>query len=312
MKNNKILVVGELIIDEHFFCNKVGVSLETPTTPKVMLRHSNQFLGGAGMVYAGLESINKLNALLTVVGKDFNKSLINRYKNIFFIKHIGASIKKQRYWVDNNKVLQINYGNEKKISNIKGIQSKIILKIHKIKKNFNSLIISDYRSGLFDKKFLIKILEICKNNNMTIYADQQLSDHKSSLEIFKDFDYLVINENELNKSLKKNIAKKKSIQRNTKLLQKKLNIPNLIIKRGSKGSMALMNNKFFYSKPFKKNDDIIDTAGAGDYYLSMFASTEGMDIMDRLKFSNIWSYLKIIQHDSNIPSYKSFLKTINR
>ena len=263
------------------------------------------------MVYTGLKSINKHNALLTVVGKDFNQSLISKYENIFFFEHNGTSIKKQRYWVDNNKILQINYGNEKKIRNIKKIQSKIILKIHKMKKKFNSLIISDYRRGLFDKNFLTKILQICKNNNITIYADQQLSDHKSSLEIFKNFDYLVINENELNKSLRKNIVKKKSIQENTKFLQKKLDIPNLIIKRGSKGSMAFMNNKFYYSKPFKKNDNIIDTAGAGDYYLSMFASTEGLNITDRLNFSNIWAYLKIIQNDSNIPTYKSFLKIIN-
>ena len=75
--------------------------------------------------------------------------------------------------------------------------------------------------------------------------------------------------------------------------------------------LTFMNNKFYYSKPFKKNDNIIDTAGAGDYYLSMFASTEGLNIMDRLKFSNIWAYLKIIQNDSNIPTYKSFLKIIN-
>ena len=263
------------------------------------------------MLYAGLESINKHNALLTPVGKDFNKSLIKKYKNIYYFEHTGASIKKQRYWVDNDKILQINYGNEKKIRNIKKIQSKIILKIQKMRKKFNSLIVSDYRRGLFDKKFLIKISKICKKNNITIYADQQLSDHRSSLGIFKNFDYLVINENELNNSLKRNIVKKKSIQNNIKFIQKKLNIPNLIIKRGIKGSMALMNNKFYYSKPFKKNHNIVDTAGAGDYYLSMFASTEGLDIINRLRLSNIWSYLKIIQKDSGIPSYRSFLKIIN-
>ena len=111
--------------------------------------------------------------------------------------------------------------------------------------------------------------------------------------------------------MKRNIVKKKSIQNNIKFIQKKLNIPNLIIKRGIKGSMALMNNKFYYSKPFKKNHNIVDTAGAGDYYLSMFASTEGLDIINRLRLSNIWSYLKIIQKDSGIPSYRSFLKIIN-
>ena len=119
MKKNKILVIGELIIDEHFFCDKIGVSLETPTTPKGKLRYSNQLLGGAGMVYTGLKSINKHNALLTVVGKDFNKSLISKYENIFSFEHNGTSIKKQRYWVDHNKILQINYDNGKKIRNIK-------------------------------------------------------------------------------------------------------------------------------------------------------------------------------------------------
>ena len=95
--------------------------------------------------------------------------------------------------------------------------------------------------------------------------------------------------------IQKTIVKKKSIQKNIKYLKQKLNISNLVIKRGSKGSMALMDNKFYYSKPFKKNNDIIDTAGAGDYYLSMFASTEGLNIIDRLKFSNIWAYLKLFK-----------------
>lgn len=312
MKKKKILILGELIIDEHFFCNQIGVSLETPNTPKGKILFTSQLLGGAGMVYTGLQAINKHNTFLTVVGKDFDNKLISKFKNIFFFKHNGISVKKQRYWVNNNKVLQINYGNENKINNIKKIQSKIIIKINKIKKKFNSIIISDYRRGLFDKNFLTKILKICKKNNITIYGDQQLSDHRSSLGIFRNFDYLIINENELNKSLKKNIFNKMAIQKNIKLLQKKLNIANLVIKRGSKGSMAFINNKFYYCKAFKKNNNIIDSAGAGDYYLSMFASTEGQNIINRLKFSNIWAYLKITQRNSGIPFYKNFLKIINK
>ena len=50
------------------------------------------------MVYTGLKSINKHNALLTVVGKDFNQSLISQYENIFFFEHNGTSLKKQRYY----------------------------------------------------------------------------------------------------------------------------------------------------------------------------------------------------------------------
>ena len=293
-KNNTrikdMLLIGELIFDINIYSKLIGTSLETPTI-KSFYKNTKIELGGAGKVYKAFLKLKKQCDFISVLGSDkVIKIKDKNYEKIIKYFHKGKSITKTRYWVDNYKLLQINLDNERKINNVKYIQNKILK--HLKNNAYKSIIISDYMHGLFDKDFIDKILKIVRQKKTTIYVDQQSSHKKSGLNIYNNIDYLIINENELNLFNKQNITIKQKI----KNISKQLNIPNIVIKLGSNGSIAYLDNKFFKTEVFKKINNLSNTSGAGDYFLAKFAASYNKNFKVRLKLSNKFSYDYIIKN----------------
>jgi len=283
-ENPNIIVIGELIIDEHTYSKMIGTSLETPTL-KSQFRSKKITMGGAGKVFTALQGINKNNYFITILGSDKKKIRFSYDKKIIKFFHKGKSIIKKRYWIDNYKILQINSDNNRTILNIKNIQKKILRILEKYKK-CKAIIISDYMHGMFDPFFTKQIINFAKINNIVTYVDQQASKNNSNLYLYKGFDYLIINENELNIFFSNNDELKKNIKKLNMLLE----IPNIVIKLSSKGCIGFHNNKFYRVAAYKKIYQPLDTSGAGDYFLAKFVSSKQKNFNKRLLESNKFSY----------------------
>ena len=67
--SKKIIVIGDLIIDEYIDCEPLGMSQEDPTIVVSPLT-SNLFVGGAGIVAQHAASLGGSSSLVSVVGDD--------------------------------------------------------------------------------------------------------------------------------------------------------------------------------------------------------------------------------------------------
>ncbi len=288
MKENKIILIGELIIDKNLYLKKNGKSAEF-FSPKKKLIKTDFNLGGAGMVYSALNLLKKKIFFLTIAETKFKKFFSKKLKkNIFFDRNYKFT--KSRYWQDKKLIMQINDIKINKFSLV-NFQSDVLKKIKKIS-NKSIVVLSDYRGAIFQKKFTKKIIEIMKKKNCIIFLDQQSTSKEPDLVKFKNVDYLVLNQEEYKKAFKRYKIINKNFNNSLSQLQQILKIKNFIVKKGKNGSIFFSQGKLIKASVYKKlkTGNII---GAGDYFLAKFITINNKNIYKRLANSNMFSYKKI-------------------
>jgi rfaE bifunctional protein kinase chain/domain len=124
---NKIVVLGDLIIDEYIFGNSSRISPEAPV-PVVNLNYSKSFFGGAGNVYRNLNALESACKFICVSDKtNLHLSSIIGFdkKSIKLIndKSIKSSTKK-RVISNNQQIVRIDQETTNDIS--KKSQKKIL------------------------------------------------------------------------------------------------------------------------------------------------------------------------------------------
>lgn len=281
---NKTLIIGELIFDNHFLLKKIGKSLET-NTPKFQIEKFSSNFGGAGHVYNELKKLNN-NKNLIFFTKNNNKQYSITDKNIIAINSNEKNIYKNRYWLKNKKIIQINDDNYKKTTEQIKIFNKLKFLLNN-KKKINKIIISDYNNGLIFQKLIDKIIKHSKNKKVKLLVDTQVR-KVEEIKNFYNVDYFFMNENEKKLYLKKYCCK------NLKELMKKKNIKNIILKKAKRGVEILGKNNLKIKGIIGKK--VIDEAGAGDTFLANFTySMDKFNIKNCLIKSNKAAYKSITE-----------------
>jgi bifunctional ADP-heptose synthase (sugar kinase/adenylyltransferase) len=286
---NKIIIVGDLIIDNHYISDNIGRAAEY-NAPKGILKKKYFQIGGAGMVLNGLMVIDKTAQLITWSNIKFKKSFLKiNQKNIIYTQ--DNNIEKNRYWINNKLILQINEVFRLNKKKVKSVQKRILNKINK-EKNIKSIILCDYRGGIFNNFFSKNIIKIAKKKGITTYIDQQSTSNNPDLIKFSGSNFLVLNKSEYLKAFQIYSIKKKNFLENLKILRNLLKIQFLIIKMGIKGSAILKNNILLKINAFKKANRS-NTIGAGDFFLAKFVANNKINLSKRLYEANKYAYQKI-------------------
>ena len=284
----KIFLIGELILDRNLFIKSIGKAVEF-NSPKYQILKNTINLGGAGMVYSALKILSKRVEFFSIANSDFEKIVpSNLKKNLIFDNQYR--LEKQRVWKKNKLIMQINNIKISKKAVLK-FQNNLIKKLKKIRKN-DIVILSDYRNGIFEKKFTKKIIKFIKSKKVNVYVDQQSTSKKPDLIKFKDSDYLVLNNNEYIKAFKTYKINNLNFKKSLKKLREKIIVNKIIIKSGKKGSIYNHDNNHVRVKALNYRKKV-NTIGAGDFFLARFATSDKKEIKKRLFEANKFAYDKI-------------------
>ena len=312
----KLLVIGDLIVDEYIESLPIGMSHEDPAL--VISPQSNKkFLGGAGIVAAHGSKLGAQVQFISMIGKDapgkFARKSLLKYgvdAHLFEEHHRPTSLK-QRYKNQNKTLIRINNLQELSI-NIK-LQDKVIKKFISLLKNIDGIIFSDFNYGFLPSRLVDACISNAKMKNIFISADSQSSSQIGDIGRFKKADLITPTEREARLSLKNNedglIILSNKIQKETKSKQ-------VILKLNQQG--IIINNYKNKSMPTSKlsalNTNPIDVAGAGDSLLtaSSLAMCAGGSIYEASYIGSLAAALQIGQ-TGNIPlKQKSLLNEIEK
>ena len=307
-KSLNILVIGETIIDEYNFCEALGKSGKEPV---LVLRDikTEQYLGGAVAISRHLSQFCKKIKLLSVIGekkeylREIRKGIPKNIKFEFITKKKSPTILKKRY-IDNislNKILGVYKLNDDPLTSKE--ENNLNKKLEKLVKKFDVVIVSDYGHGFIsDKSARI----ICSNSKYLALNAQvnaaNIGYH--SMRKYTNPDCVIINEKEIRQELR---DKNEKIENLMKKLSSNQKIKNLIVTRGSEGSVLFdkKNKKFFYSDAFAKK--AVDKIGAGDAMLSLIALSLKLGFSKEL--SLLLSSMAGAQSVEEIGNKKSIQKT---
>ena len=274
-KNIKVLVIGDLILDEYVTCQPLGMSQEDSSI--VVNSVDNEFfLGGAGIVSAHAAGLGANSSLISVVGKDkylriIKKKLkLNKVTNKLVSEQNRQSICKKRFRSENQVLFRLSELTRSSIS--LSTQQKIVNECKKNIKKTDVVIFSDFNYGTLNQNLVNKIISICKKNKVMMAADSQSSSQFGDIARFKGMDLITPTEHEARISTKNYDDGLVTMIDKLRELSKARNI---ILKLGPDGSLIhtkkIKKNNFITDRIRTLNSSPKDIVGAGDAMLTASA-----------------------------------------
>tara|TARA_B100001121_G_scaffold308508_1_gene332668 strand:- start:1985 stop:2950 length:966 start_codon:yes stop_codon:yes gene_type:complete len=309
----KILVIGDLMLDEYLYGNVERVSPEAPV-PIVRLEKKIYSLGGAGNVSNNISSLGAKVSLISLVGNDENSKIIDallKKKKIdkFFVLKSNKfkTIVKSRILSQGQQVLRLD--NEDDIFFNVPQKNNIFKNLKKKIKNFDCVIVSDYGKGVCDFEVLRYLIELANYLNIPVFADPRKKN--KNFEIYRNSFCITPNMNELN-SVYKNVGNNsKEVLQCSLDIKKRYNIKNVLVTRGEKGISLLDDkNKFHIYKSMAK--EVYDVSGAGDTVISTLATLycTKMNFKLAAKISNLAASVAVSHKGTYQISKKELAKII--
>jgi rfaE bifunctional protein kinase chain/domain/rfaE bifunctional protein nucleotidyltransferase chain/domain len=283
IKKKRVLIIGETIIDKYITTETIGKSGKESMLvlkPKKEIK----FLGGAAYIANLCSSFIKDIKIISFLGKENTEKnfiLKNLNKNIkynFLLKKNSPTINKLRYLDDykKTKIMGVYDLNDDLIS--KKEEKKFYTLIKKNIDKFDIILVADYGHGIITEKIRKLILK----KGHKVFLNTQINSFNRGYHTvfkYKKVNTLVINENELRYELR---DKHSEISKLAKILSKKISVKNIIVTRGTYGSMLISrkNNLIIFCPAFYQSN--IDTVGAGDTFFGICSLAIGSKVDSKI------------------------------
>ena len=274
----KVLVIGDLIIDEYITCETLGVSKEDPTIVVAPL-DNNKFIGGAGIVAAHAAGLGAQVEFCSVIGNDdlgsYAEELLGKYKvkSILLNDSTRPTTLKQRFRSEGKTLLRVSHLRQHEIS--REIGQLLLNKISKKIEAINLLVFSDFNYGVLPQWLVDEIMKLCIKYNVDVVADSQSSSQIGDISRFKNMLLITPTEHEVRLAVRDRVSGLAVIAQE---LSNKSEAKNIFITLGAEGL-------FIQRKSIDGDDDFQveqvpalnmypkDVSGAGDSLLICAALT---------------------------------------
>ena len=179
-KNKRVLVVGDLMLDQFIWGDATHISPEAPI-PVVKVDSESFMPGGAANVVNNICSVGGQAAVAGVVGNDApGKKLVALLEDEgadvsrVMVSDEESTIVKTRVIAQRQHVVRID--RDRKIQNGTEIRGRLLETIEKSIVDFDAVIIEDYGKGMLDQPVVERIIGLCRDNGAIVTADPKI-DH---------------------------------------------------------------------------------------------------------------------------------------
>ena len=259
----KILVMGDLILDEYLWGEVGRISPEAPVQV-VDVRKEFLTLGGAGNVVANLISLGGQVQVCSVVGQDSNgDALLDKFNRLglstegIFTVPNRPTTKKSRILAANQQVLRIDRETRQPIDTLWG--EKIINYLTQGKEEYAAIILSDYQKGVLTENVLKKIIDLARSYEKPVFIDPK----GVSFQKYHRANYITPNRKETARATGIALHTEKQIHEAGKKLLKELALDGVIITRGQEGISVFQRDQQPVNLPTQVKE-VFDVSGAGD------------------------------------------------
>lgn len=267
LKNIRVHLIGDTIVDSHTYGSMIGGQTKTPTI-SLKYEGKKQYLGGAGVVARHLQAAGAEVSFTSVVGDDELANFVNqelKVRNLnsdLIVDTSRPTTEKNAILCQNYRLLKLDTVDNSPISH--SIVERISKRIESVKTDV--VIFSDFRHGIFNRQSIPLLLSSIPNGALKV-ADSQVASRWGNILDFQGFDLITPNEREARFAL---ADQDSTIGPLAGKLFKESKSKNVILKLGERGLISLRD----------KSDGIhlstldsftrmpVDAVGAGDALIS--------------------------------------------
>lgn len=280
----RVVVIGELIVDEYVTCEALGMSREDPTIVVTPVT-SDRFVGGAGIVAAHAAGLGAQVDLVTVTGDDEIAAFANsRLSEMGVTAHLFAdesrpTILKQRFRADAKTLLRVSHMRQHAIN--KELSRQIAELFPSLLANCDLLVFSDFNYGLLHQRLVDELVNLARARGVSFVADSQSSSQTGDISRFHHAMLLTPTEHEARLAVRDADAGLVVVAEE---LRKAAEARHVMITLGDEGVLIQpeADDKWVTDRLPALNPAARDPAGAGDSLLitSALALTAGCSIWE--------------------------------
>lgn len=271
IQKQRILVVGDLMLDEFIWGNVHRISPEAPV-PVVQVTKESCYPGGAANVARNLSVFGAKTIVCGRIGNDDNGKKLSELLNRVGILTDGLiitsdfpTIVKTRIIARHQQVVRVD--REKNIlTTIKEVK-KIVSHVKTLLPHIDAIIIEDYGKGFIIQELVSKIIQMAKKSQKIITIDPNPKNplNWNSATLVKP------NRQEAFAAAGVLDESKADIKEIGEQLLAKWKIDSLLITLGEHGMMLFESNKKPYHTPTRAKE-VFDVSGAGDTVIAFYTA----------------------------------------
>lgn len=259
-KKPRILVVGDLMVDNYIWCDCKRVSPEAPVLIMNATKHDKR-LGGAANVYANLQSLGASVFALSVIGDDeAGRFLEQHLKAKLLIQKGRTSSLKNRIVAHSQQVLRLDDESCEDIA----LEDELLSEFDTMIKDYEAIVLSDYGKGVLTQKVCQHIIKKANDFDIPVLIDPKGSDYSK----YKGATLLTPNKKEAIEALKMPNLEGENLKLGIQRLKNELDLRYSIITLSEAG-IALFDDTLHIIPTQAK--DVFDVTGAGDSVISVLA-----------------------------------------
>lgn len=308
-ESDKVLCVGDLILDHYVHGNIDRISPEAPIPILKANDRNYNILGGCGNVARNICSANNKCHLISIVGNDDDglklKDIMKKIKNLtssIIVDPDRCTTKKTRYVCENQQILRVDKEMENPISS--AIELKIIKLLKKKINDCNVIVLSDYNKGVLTNNLIKKIIKITRDHKKILIVDPK----KKDFSVYAGATFITPNLKELKEATNtigittKNNEDNLVLKLSKKIIDK-FDFKAVITTRSSNGISVVTDVGRFFHLPSEAKE-VFDVSGAGDTVLAYLSSSisKGHSLESSIKISNVAAGLAVAKFGTSVVS----------
>lgn len=267
---SRILVLGDVMLDEYLWGNVSRISPEAPV-PVVEIMKESVKLGGAANVALNVRALGDDPILVGVIGKDGNGERVMSALDQGQIKGDGIftsdsrmTTTKTRVIAHNQQVVRADRENTDEIS--EELTGRIMQFVEEILPDVGGVIISDYGKGMITEKLLSRLIGLCRQNRIFVAVDPKDTHFMN----YREVSLITPNHHEAGFVYGKRIRNDDILEEVGWGLLERLKAEALLVTRGEKGMSLFEADRTLTHFPTRARR-VYDVTGAGDTVISAFA-----------------------------------------
>lgn len=323
LSQGRVLVVGDLVIDEMIYGTTHRLSREAPV---LILKHhrSDIILGAAGNAAHNVAKLNaKRAAVVGVAGKDYYCSLLLDALQRDGIDSTGliqdddrpTSTKTRISGIANHSVTQqvVRMDRESNQPLSSAVENRLNDTLTRMAPEFDALLLSDYALGVFTPAVVAHCRALCRKHGLLMAVDSQ-----QDLSLFQGATVLTPNQPEAERNVGFDLTTAEAVQRAGAVLLEKTQAENLLITRGESG-MSLFERRpdgqapLESSIPVFNHSEVFDVTGAGDTVVGTLtlALTVGASLLEAAMLGNLAASIVVKRFGAATTNPQELLTALN-
>ncbi len=296
MGKSKILILGDIMLDEYLFGAVSRISPEAPV-PVVEITSDRSLLGGSANVAANIKALGDEPMLLGTVGEDEASIRLNQ---LLKEKRISSDLIvndpsrrttiKTRIIANNQQVVRADRENQHELD--KDIERKVLTRFKSVVDDISAVVISDYGKGVITLSLLQEVIEICLGKDIFIAVDPK----ETHFHNYRRVSVITPNHHEAGFAYGKRIRTEADLLEVGTGLMEKLETKSILITRGADGMSIFRHGEEPTHIPtFARK--VYDVTGAGDTVIATFVSAVcgGADLVEAAVVANAGAGLTVAE-----------------